>query len=65
MRGHPHTTEHAPVAANSSDVDLVTDDELVLTSDAATVLARIVRARVEGACRSSVSCHTDAAHSMP
>jgi hypothetical protein len=65
MRGHPNPTEHAPIAAKSSEVDLVTADELVLTSDAASVLARIVRARVEGACRSSVSCHTDAAHSMP
>lgn len=65
MRGHANPTEHAPVAAKSSEVDLVTDDELALTSDAASVLARIVRARVEGAGQTSVSGRTDAAHSTP
>ena len=66
MRGHANSTDHAAVAAQPSAVDLVAEDELALTPDAATVLARIVRARVEGRSEpSTISCHTDTAHSMP
>ena len=44
MRGHANSTDHAAVIAEPSAVDLVAEDELALTPDAATVLARIVRA---------------------
>lgn len=66
MRGHANPTERTTVAPKHLTVDLVADDELELTPDAAIVLARIVRARVEARSESSsISCHTDAAHSMP
>lgn len=66
MRGHANPTEHQVLAGQRLAVDLVAEDELALTPDAATVLARIVRARVEARNESSsISCHTDAAHSMP
>lgn len=66
MRGHANSTDHAAVIAQPSAVDLVPENELALTPDAATVLARIVRARVEARSESSTTwCHTDAAHSMP
>ena len=66
MRGHANPTEHQAVAPKQLTVDLVADDELELTPDAAIVLARIIRARVEARTESSsISCQTDAAHSMP
>jgi len=64
MRGHANSTDHAAVIAQPPAVDLVPEDDLALTPDAATVLARIVRARVRSE-SSTMSCHTDAAHSMP
>lgn len=66
MRGHANPTERPTAAAKQLTVDLVADGELELTPDAAIVLARIVRARVEARNESSsISCHTGAAHSMP
>ena len=66
MRGHANPTERPTVAPRQLTVDLVADDELDLTPDAAIVLARIIRARVEARSKSSsISCHNDAAHSTP
>lgn len=64
MRGHPTSTRCSPAAADRG-LELVAEDEIALTSEAAAVLARIIREHLEQKQPTSESAgarHTAAAH---